>query len=107
MKRRTLLYIPILLILLSASASPQRPTYPKVPPPMDPDSAGPPAPPATFPRRIDLQQLQKEADDLALTAQTIPGDVASVRKGMLPKDIIPKLKQIEKLSKHLRTQLNQ
>ena len=107
MKRRTLFYIPVLLILLSASASPQRPTYPKPPQSMEPDQTGPPAPPTNFPRRIDLRQLQKEADDLALTAQTIPGDVASVRKGMLPKDIIQKLKQIEKLSKHLRSQLNQ
>jgi hypothetical protein len=50
--------------------------------------------------------MQRDADDLARTAQSIPTDVASVRKGMLPKDIIQKLKQIEKLSKHLRTQLN-
>jgi hypothetical protein len=56
--------------------------------------------------RVDLAQLQKDADDLARTAQTIPADVASVRKGMLPKDVIEKLKQIEKLSKHLRTELN-
>ena len=55
--------------------------------------------------RLDLAQLQQEADDLARTAQTIPSDVASVRKGMLPKDVIEKLKQIEKLSKHLRAEL--
>lgn len=57
-------------------------------------------------RRFDLAQLQRDADDLARTAQTIPTDVASVRKGMLPKDVIDKLKQIEKLSKRLRTELN-
>jgi hypothetical protein len=51
-------------------------------------------------------QLQQEADELARKAQTIPSDVASVRKGMLPKDVIEKLKQIEKLSKRLRTELN-
>jgi hypothetical protein len=56
-------------------------------------------------RRVDLVQLQRDADDLARTAQTIPVDVASVRKGMLPKDVILKLKQIEKLSKHLRGEL--
>ena len=61
--------------------------------------------PTTAARRVDLEQLQKEADDLARTAQTIPADVASVRKGMLPKDVIEKLKQIEKLSKHLRGEL--
>jgi hypothetical protein len=51
-------------------------------------------------------QVQKEADDLARMAQTIPADVASARKGMLPKDVIEKLKQIEKLSKRLRNELN-
>ncbi len=59
----------------------------------------------TAARRVDLEKLQKEADDLARTAQTIPADVASVRKGMLPKDVIEKLKQIEKLSKRLRGEL--
>jgi len=39
-------------------------------------------------------------------SQTIPSDVASARKGMLPRDVIEKLKQIEKLSKRLRTELN-
>jgi hypothetical protein len=54
----------------------------------------------------DLIQLQKEADDLARTAQSIPADLESVRKGMLPKDVIQKLKQIEKLSKRLRSELS-
>ena len=62
--------------------------------------------PTTAPKRLDMLQLQRDADDLARTAQTIPIDVASVRKGMLPKDVIDKLKQIEKLSKRLRTELN-
>jgi hypothetical protein len=56
-------------------------------------------------RHLDFEKLQTEADDLARTAQTIPSDVASVRKGMLPKDAIEKLKQIEKLSKRLRGEL--
>src|SRR6266568_2368669 len=75
--------------------------------PEPPDSKATNKAPGTTPsRRVDLEQLQKEADDLARTAQTIPADVASVRKGMLPKDVIEKLKQIEKLSKRLRTELN-
>jgi hypothetical protein len=56
--------------------------------------------------KLDMVELQREADDLARTAQTIPTDVANVRKGMLPKDVIQKLKEIEKLSKNLRTKLN-
>ena len=106
MKRRPLLSIPVMLSLLVALAVPQsgRPTMPK-----PPQSLGTPPPdqrPVTISRHIDLTQLQKEADDLARLAQTIPTDVASVRKGMLPKDAIQKLKQIEKLSKHLRGELS-
>jgi len=56
--------------------------------------------------RVDLKELQREADDLARTAQTIPTDVADVRRGTMPKDIIQKLKQIEKISKRLRSELN-
>ena len=55
---------------------------------------------------VDLARLGQEANDLARIAQTIPPDVANIRKGMLPKDVIEKLKQIEKLSKHLRNELN-
>jgi hypothetical protein len=78
--------------------------FPTPPEPLDPkvtDQA-----PANTSRHVDFERLQKDADDLARAAQTIPTDVASIRKGMLPKDVIEKLKQIEKLSKRLRTELN-
>ena len=76
------------------------------PAPMNPDNAKTSPGETTLPRHIDLVALQREADDLARTAETIPSDVASVRKGTLPKDMIQKLKQIEKLSKRLRSELN-
>jgi len=41
-----------------------------------------------------------------MLAQTVPADIAKIRQGMLPKDVVQKLKQIEKLSKRLRSQLN-
>lgn len=71
-------------------------------------TTGRPAPgePKLAQRPIDLVKLQQEADDLARTAQTIPTDMAGVRQGTLPKDIIEKLKRIEKLSKRLRSELN-
>ena len=75
------------------------------PPAMDPETKTGQNVAATQ-KRIDLKQVQREADVLARTAQTIPSDVANVSKGMLPKDVIEKLKQIEKLSKHLRSELN-
>jgi hypothetical protein len=61
---------------------------------------------ATPSRRTDLTQAQREAEDLARMAQTVPADVTKIREGMLPKDAIEKLKQIEKLSKRLRSELN-
>ncbi len=110
MKRFSLLILPAFLSFVVAAATPQAPGhFPTPPPSLDQDKnndldskqtrSGPNS------RRLDLVQAQREADDLARTAQTIPSDVASVRKGMLPKDVIEKLKQIEKLSKRLRGEL--
>jgi hypothetical protein len=56
--------------------------------------------------RIDLIEVQRDAAELARTAQSIPTDVESIKKGMLPKDVLLKLKQIEKLSRRLRSELN-
>jgi hypothetical protein len=98
-------FLLLILLVLIAPAIPQTRNHFPTPPepldskPTDKESSKPS-------RRVDLEHLQRDADDLARTAQTIPSDVASVRKGMLPKDVIEKLKQIEKLSKRLRTELN-
>jgi hypothetical protein len=73
---------------------------------MDTGDARAQADAASLSRRVDLAQLQREADDLARTAQTIPSDLADIRRGIMPKEMLQKLKQIEKLSKHLRTELN-
>jgi hypothetical protein len=104
-KKSALLLLPMVFGLFVTLAIPQtRNHFPTPPEPLD-SKATNKAPGTTPSRRVDLEQLQKEADDLARTAQTIPADVASVRKGMLPKDVIEKLKQIEKLSKRLRGEL--
>jgi hypothetical protein len=57
-------------------------------------------------RSADPLALQKEAEQLAQLAASVPPDVQNVRRGLLEKDLIQKLKQIEKLSKHLRDHLN-
>src|SRR5215469_1458117 len=100
-----------LLLCLSGSAVAQRtsPVAQKMLPPpasMDPDDGRNLPEKPVAPQRVDLVQVQRDADALARAAQTIPYDVANVRKGMLPKDVLEKLKQIEKLSKHLRAELN-
>lgn len=104
MKRSCWLVPSTLGLLLAVAASQSSHHFPTPPEPLDPTSQQ--KRPETPSRRVDLAQLEKEADDLARTAQTIPADVANVRKGMLPKDVIEKLKQIEKLSKRMRTELN-
>ncbi|MGB7599877.1 MAG: hypothetical protein WBM24_06210 [Candidatus Sulfotelmatobacter sp.] len=62
-------------------------------------------PPTSQKARIDVAKLRHEADELARLAQTIPTDVSSIQQGVLPKDTSEKLKQIEKLSKHLRSEI--
>src|SRR5579871_2999447 len=62
-------------------------------------------PPNPSRQKIDLVKIGHEAQELAEIAQTIPMEVASVRNGMLPKDVLQKLKRIEKLSKRLRSEL--
>jgi hypothetical protein len=82
------------------------PGVPPPPPPLDQDHGKTTPDEPKLHRRIDLVKLQREADDLARAAQTIPTDLASIRRGTLPKDTIQKLKDIEKLSKRLRSELN-
>lgn len=100
----------ILLMSVLFTAAQMKDVYiPGVPPPpasMDPDhgKTGPNDP--RLQRRVDPVKLQRDAEDLARTAQTIPSDIANVGKGTLPKDTIQKLKEIEKLSKRLRNELN-
>jgi len=92
------------LLLLSPFAVPQTGHFPTPPQSMDPQQQ-PREPAPSLTHRVDFAEVQREADELSRTAQTIPTDVASLRQGMLPKDVIAKLKQIEKLSKHLRSEL--
>lgn len=64
-------------------------------------------PPEPQQRRINGVQLEQEADELSSLAQSISVDVKSVMRGTLPKGVFEKLKRIEKLSKHLRSELGQ
>ena len=109
MRKPAVLSTLLFLCVLSTGAQMKDVYVPGIPPPppsMDPDhgKTGPDEP--KLQRRIDPVKLQQEADDLARAAQTIPSDIANIRKGTLPKDTIQKLKDIEKLSKRLRSELN-
>jgi hypothetical protein len=102
-KKSVLLLCTILALFVTQAIPQTRNHFPTPPEPLDPTTTEKAPAPS---RHVDVAQLQRDADDLARMAQTIPSDVASVRKGILPKDVIEKLKQIEKLSKRLRTELN-
>jgi hypothetical protein len=64
----------------------------------------PPAGPQ--PQKIDAEKIRSEVDELAKLADSMPSDIAQILQGKLPKDTADKLKRIEKLSKHLRGELN-
>ena len=63
-------------------------------------------PPGSVRSSANTLALQRDADHLAELAASVPGGVLNVSKGMLDKDLLQKLKQIEKLSKHLRSELD-
>jgi len=50
-------------------------------------------------------QLKQEADELAQLSSGIPADIGLVGQGQLPKGLGDRLKRIEKLAKHLRTEI--
>ena len=65
----------------------------------------PPPPPMQKQAASDIAKLQRDARELAEISSSIPTDVDRVRKGLLPKDVIEKLKRVEKLSRQLRGEL--
>jgi hypothetical protein len=101
--RIPLTWIVLLLLALPAGAQTSHRSMPT------PNDASAPAdrtqPAAAKAPPVDLVQFQKDADELAQLAQTIPPDIGKVQKGVLPRDLNERLKKIEKLSKKLRGQL--
>jgi hypothetical protein len=109
MTKPAFLLVLLLACVVSTGAQMKDVYSPGVPPPpapLDPDHGKTTADDPRLQRRVDPVKLQRDADDLARTAQTIPADVVNIRRGTLPKDTIQKLKEIEKLSKRLRSELN-
>jgi len=63
------------------------------------------ASPEDMRERLANVQLQKDAKDLAELCASVPVDMAGIKQGVLAKDVLEKLKRLEKLSKHVREQL--
>jgi hypothetical protein len=62
-------------------------------------------PPIQQRRSVDFAKVKGDADQLLILSQSVHSGIDDVGKGMLPKDLIDKLKQMEKLSKRLRGEL--
>lgn len=56
-------------------------------------------------RKADLAQLKTESDELQKLAAGLPDKFAKMQDGILPADLITSLERIEKLSKHIRAEL--
>jgi hypothetical protein len=101
MKGRALLLC--MLVCLGSSASQERQSIGKQEVERHQLVLEPPARPQT--QRLDPAKLREEADELAKLAQVVPQDMGQIMQGKMPKDAIDRLKRIEKISKHLRSEL--
>ena len=93
-----------LLLLMAALLAPAQTSHRRLPDNINVDSDRP-QPPAAKQPPVDMVQFQKDADELARLAQTVPPDIEKVKQGLISKDLNERLKKIEKLSKKLRGQL--
>jgi hypothetical protein len=64
------------------------------------------SPPPPIRRSVNPGALQNQAHQLADLAASMPQSVENANKGLLEKDLIERLKRIEKLAKQLRSQLD-
>jgi hypothetical protein len=63
--------------------------------------------PSAIPKtHVDPLEVQREAKQILELSQAIQPDIEYLNRGLLPKSMIEKLKRIEKLSKHLRGQID-
>jgi len=55
--------------------------------------------------RMGDVQLQKDAKELSEICAAVRGDMDGLKQGLVSKDLVERLKRMEKLSKHVREQL--
>jgi hypothetical protein len=58
--------------------------------------------PAELRARVNNAQFQKDAQELSELCASVPADLDGLKQGLLGKDMLDKLKRIEKLSKRVR-----
>jgi hypothetical protein len=83
---------------------------PPIPPGLreaDKQTNAPLEPPASPKRRVaSPAQLKSEASELAELSSAIPAQIEQVNLGQIPKALGNQLKRIEKLAKHLRSEIS-
>jgi hypothetical protein len=97
----------LLLVALAITTSRSQKSPPETPGKMEVAQHQLQLDPPTGPqeRKIDTARIRQEGDEISNLAQSLPADIAQTLQGKLPKDMADKLRRIEKLSKHLRTEL--
>jgi hypothetical protein len=78
------------------------------PPLRTPDNVG--GQPGSWPqqgkkRTVDVTELKTQANELITLSQALPSQMEQIGNGKLPKELLDNLRKIEKLSKHIRTEL--
>jgi hypothetical protein len=56
-------------------------------------------------RKVNVEQVKQEAEELRELADGVPPQIQQVTNNQLPKDLSDNLKRIEKLAKHLRSEV--
>jgi hypothetical protein len=105
--RLTLSFLCVLL-LFPTGTSPQMAGHAKPPGIQTADTMSnqPLEPPAkSGPRQINPELVTSEAQELRGLANQLPQQIDQTTKGQLPKDLVENLKRIEKLAKHLRSEI--
>jgi len=54
---------------------------------------------------VNIKEVRQDAKDLASIADSIPAQVEQIAKGELPASLAENLRKIERLSKHIRTEV--
>ena len=107
--RASLLYLFATLVGFCVTAAGQKtPLNLPVPPQATTSASNIPDSPSTYPTALKPhldRLLQHDARELLQLSQSLQSDIESVNHGLLPRDTIKKLKRIEKLSRHLRSEL--
>lgn len=107
---RILIFFSVLLSLCVIIATHGMQVHPRPPGLRDADKQinKPLDPPVELgPKVSDPAKLRQEAEELAQLSAGIPPRMEFVAKGQLPKDLVGQLKRIEKLAKHLRSEISQ